>query len=215
MRVGTDGTLLGAWANGGRSILDIGTGTGLIALMMAQRFAEAEVVGIDIDAECCRQATLNVAASPFSSRISIEQADINDYAERAERRFDAVVVNPPYFVHALQCPSESRSTARHSASMPFPVLFAAAARLLAAEGSFSAIIPSASLAVFMSEAALHGFCLCRKTDITTVAHKPASRHLLEYRLKPYPVATESQCLCCADGSRSEWYSRLTEPFYKW
>ena len=138
MKVGTDGTLLGAWANGGRSVLDIGTGTGLIALMMAQRFPEARVTAIDIDQAACLQAHDNVAASPFASRIQIVQADVADYEAEP---FDVIVSNPPYFVESLTCPDYQRTTARHTASLTYQTLMCSAFRLLSDEGRFSVIIP--------------------------------------------------------------------------
>ena len=118
MKVGTDGTLLGAWAQmlmaRGR-ILDIGTGTGLIALMMAQRFPDASVVGIDIDSEAVAQAQENVEESPFAQRITIRQADVLQFDD--EGKFDAIVCNPPYFVNALTCPDQQRTTARKAIHM--------------------------------------------------------------------------------------------------
>lgn len=124
MKVGTDGVLLGAWAQGGRRILDIGSGTGLISLMMAQRFPEAEVVGIDMDADACGQARENVMASPFRDRVEIECCRLQDFggagvsktaetletAEALETAeglkaagvFDAIVSNPPFFVGSLK-----------------------------------------------------------------------------------------------------------------
>jgi len=215
MKVGTDGTLLGAWARGGQTILDIGTGTGLIALMMAQRYAEARVKAIDISAECCAQAEKNVAASPFRERISVENKSIADYSESAAERFDAIVTNPPYFVDSLPPPSENRRMARHSGSMPYGELFAAVAKLLRDDGCFSAIIPAECFVAFTAEAALHGLCLRRRTDIATVSHKAVSRHLLEFARHNAVATTEKHFLANADGTRSEWYAALTNDFYKW
>lgn len=99
MKVGTDGVLLGAWASGGTRILDIGCGTGLIALMMAQRFPAAQVVGIDIDEEACGQARENVAASSFSDRIDVAHCRLQDYSGE---EFDAIVSNPPFFLNSLK-----------------------------------------------------------------------------------------------------------------
>ena len=112
MKVGTDGTLLGAWAQvptESARILDIGTGTGLIALMLAQRFPQASVLGIDIDQDAVCQAKENVENSPFASRIKIEHANVMDYNN--EEGFDAIVSNPPYFVDALTCPDQQRTIA--------------------------------------------------------------------------------------------------------
>lgn len=93
MKVGTDGVLLGAWAEGGSRILDVGTGTGLIALMMAQRFAGAQVVGLDIVHEACVQASANVAASPFAGRVSVVESAVQLY--EVPERFDSIVSIPP------------------------------------------------------------------------------------------------------------------------
>ena len=106
MKVGTDGTLLGAWAHGGPTVLDIGTGTGLIALMMAQRFPEASVVGVDIDGEAIGQARENVVRSPFAGQIQLVNADIRCFQPSA---FAAIVSNPPDFVDSLECPDEQRT----------------------------------------------------------------------------------------------------------
>ena len=100
MKVGTDGTLLGAWARGGERILDVGTGTGLIALMMAQRFPQARVTGIDIDEAAVRQSVINVGSSPFAQRITILQ----QACQAMQGTFDAIVSNPPYFEQSLECP---------------------------------------------------------------------------------------------------------------
>lgn len=149
MKVGTDGVLLGAWAQGGRRILDIGSGTGLISLMMAQRFPEAEVVGIDMDADACGQARENVMASPFRDRVEIECCRLQDFggagvsktaealetAEglKADGVFDAIVSNPPFFVDSLKNPDSKRTMARHTDSLPFRDLFAGVKRLLSDE----------------------------------------------------------------------------------
>lgn len=215
MKVGTDGTLLGAWAKGGQTILDIGTGTGLIALMMAQRYADAQIKAIDISKECCLQAQRNIDTSPFGDRISVEHTSIESYAETADMRFDSIVSNPPFFVNALVSPSESRRLARHSDSMPYDKLFAAVDRLLTSEGTFSAIIPSESFIAFASEASLKGLIISRRCDISTVSHKTVSRHLIEFRRHQAAISIESHYLCNKDGSRSEWYEALTKDFYKW
>ena len=111
MKVGTDGVLLGAWAEGGRRILDIGTGTGVIALMMAQRFADATVTAIDIDDEACAQARENASASPFANRVSVVHSSVQsfaaDFLEKCSQNdslklFDSIVSNPPFFEQSLK-----------------------------------------------------------------------------------------------------------------
>ena len=143
MKVGTDGTLLGAWAQvpiKSARILDIGTGTGLIALMMAQRFPEATVLGIDIDGEAVNQAQENVVLSPFASRVEIRLQNVLDFEYK--EGFDAIVSNPPYFVDALTCPDQQRTIARHTISLTYEGLMKSAYRLLKPDGMFSLVIPS-------------------------------------------------------------------------
>lgn len=106
MKVGTDGVLLGAWADGGRRILDIGTGTGIIALMMAQRFPDAAIDAIEIDHDACRQAAGNIAATPFADRIRIHECPIQHF--QTTMRYDAIVSNPPYFINSMKNPDKKR-----------------------------------------------------------------------------------------------------------
>ena len=98
MKVGTDGVLLGAWACGGRRILDVGTGSGLVALMMAQRFVDAQVTAIDIEPGACLQARENVAASPFADRVSVVEASLQAFRGG---EYDAIVCNPPFYAGTL------------------------------------------------------------------------------------------------------------------
>lgn len=132
MKVGTDGVLLGAWARGGRRILDVGCGTGLIALMMAQRYPEAVVDAMDLDEKACRTAQQNAELSPFASRTRVFQAKVQEWrlSETAVPLYDAVVCNPPFYNDSLPCPDSRRTMARHTTTLTFAELMEAAARLL-------------------------------------------------------------------------------------
>lgn len=213
MKVGTDGVLLGAWANGGRNILDIGTGTGLIAMMMAQRFADASVTAVEIDHDAASQAIENVTSSPFATRITIEETSIQAFV--SQEKFDAIVSNPPFFADSLKNPDSRRATARHTDTLPFGELLAAAKRLLTADGEFSAIVPADGLESFTSEAYLAGFTVARRCMLRTTPRKQPKRTLIALRhaAAAGDTQTDSQCLMNADGSRSEWYNTLTEDFY--
>ena len=118
MKVGTDGVLLGAWTDvsGARDILDIGTGTGLIALMLAQR-SEAHIVAVDIDEDAVKQAKENVEKSPWPGRIEVERHDICCF--NSDIRYDVIVSNPPYFFNSLKCPDGQRNIARHTVGLNF------------------------------------------------------------------------------------------------
>lgn len=212
MKVGTDGCLLGAWANGGRNILDIGTGTAVIALMMAQRFPASDVVAIDIDSNAIVDAEANIKNSPFAQRVVLRHTSLQNYIPEA--KFDAIVCNPPFFDDSLKNPDKSRATARHTDALPFRTLCAKAYEMLSDDGCFSVIIPTEVLRLFSAEACIAGFVLSRHCAIKTVPRKDPRRHLLEF-VKNTSTDTlhEERVLCESNGKRSVWYSELMSDFY--
>ncbi len=212
MKVGTDGVLLGAWASGGRRMLDIGTGTGLVALMMAQRFPDGRVTAVEIDGDACRQASENVQASPYADRVDVLCSSVQDF--QSAEKYDVMVSNPPFYDNSLRCPDGSRSKARHTETLSYRDLFLAVDRLLESDGVFSAVIPTECLSGFVAEGALRGFSVVRKTLVKTVPRKPARRALVAFsRRSGGGCPVEEVCLMDADGQRSQWYSALTEAFY--
>ena len=215
MKVGTDGTLLGAWAEMERNdgkVLDIGTGTGLIALMMAQRYPEAKVTGIDIDEMAVSQTVENVQGSPFADRIEVLQADVNSF--ESTELFDSIVCNPPFFNNALICPDNQRTQARHTLSLSYQQLMAAAWRLLRDEGVFSLIIPNDFFQQLESEAHLAGFFLTRVFGVRTIEGKPIKRYLIELRKHPYIELIKKDVMIEDEPNvRSIWYRELTKNFY--
>lgn len=229
MKVGTDGVLLGAWAEGGQRILDIGSGTGLISLMMAQRFPEAQVWGIDIDPDACMQARENVAASPFADRVGISCCALQNLSEEHLVRgseellemkegegnlFDAIVSNPPFFVNGLKNPDSKRAMARHSDSLPFPVLMKGVRRWLSDEGVFSAIVPADVLESFVSEAYCSGLSLARQCGVKTVERKQPKRYLVAFSKRRAGMMDKcTEIMTDSEGNRSEWYAKITEEFY--
>ena len=203
MKVGTDGTLLGAWAqvpiNSAR-ILDIGTGTGLIALMMAQRF------------EAVSQAQENVAISPFASRVEIRAQNVLDFEYK--EGFDAIVSNPPYFIDAITCPDQQRTIARHTISLTYEQLMTSAFRLLKPNGMFSLVIPSECRSTLEAEACLAGFFLSRVTHIRTTPKKQPKRQLIELTKHPADeLYIEDGIIEEPPNVRSSWYQQLTQDFY--
>lgn len=219
MKVGTDGTLLGAWAHGGKSVLDIGTGTGLIALMMAQRFPEAQVTGIDIDPEAVAQARENVAASPFSN-VEIEENDVKTFSPSHFSLppshfslFTSIVCNPPYFVDSLVSPDGQRTLARHASSLSYRDLMASVNRLLADDGEFSVVIPFDCKARLESEAALACFFKSRECAVRTTPKKQPRRFLMAFRRHPSQQELTEGVIETAPNERSPWYQELTKDFY--
>ena len=207
MKVGTDGVLLGAWARGGARLLDVGTGTGIIALMLAQRYPDAHVVGIDIDEGAVRQATANVLASPFSTRIRLEQTRVQDMDASYAGCFDAVVSNPPFFIDSLQAPDRQRNVARHTETLTYADLMKAAHRLLNDDGELSVIVPFNYRRRMDDEAIFQGFFPSRVCAVKTTPTKPVRRYLLAYKKQPCPC--EQTELVIGD----EQYLSLTGDFY--
>lgn len=215
MKVGTDGVLLGAWAQGARRILDVGTGTGLIALMMAQRFPEAVVDAVEIDGEAAIQAKDNVLCSPFYGRVNVFESSLQDYTKDFEGQpYDAIVSNPPYFNNSLKNPDGRRTLARHTDSLPYAVLFRSVDKLLSADGVFCIIVPYDIKADILAEAAVFGFFLLRETAVKTTPSKQPKRCLLAFtKARPDSVNKETVTMMNADTTRSSWYSALTGDFY--
>lgn len=214
MKVGTDGVLLGAWASGGNQILDIGTGTGLIALMMAQRYETATVTGIDIDADACEQAEDNVQNSPFASRMRIIYTSVQNFHGG---QYDAIVSNPPYFANSLKCPSSQRNTARHTDTLSFDDLCTCTQQLLKPQGVFSIILPTQTICLFMEAAMKIGFRAKQLTHISTVEGKAPKRTLLSLTKQesdsPMLPTVKQHYLTLPNGARSPWYDKLTKDFY--
>lgn len=203
MKVGTDGVLLGAWANGGKRILDAGTGTGIIALMMAQRYLDAVVTAIDIDEGAVKQAQQNVAQSPFAQQITV----LHNTLQEHQGEYDAIISNPPFFIDSLAAPDEQRNVARHTQTLTYTELMQAAWRLLSDEGELSVVVPFDYRKRMEDEAIFVGFFLSKVCAVKTTERKPAKRYLLSF--KKHPCRCEQEQLTIG----SERYQELTKEFY--
>lgn len=214
MKIGTDGVLLGAWASveGCRRFLDVGTGTGLIALMMAQRCAEAHVTAIDIDALAAKEAQYNVDKSTWHSRITVLRADVRGVIPNEP--FDHIISNPPYFNDALRSPDVQRSTARHTDTLGYEELVATAERMLVDGGRLSVVLPTEGAALFR-RVAFGRLWLCRLTDVVTREGEAPKRTLMEFVLTDSPIMPRCDSLTIhgSDGSYTSDYRHLTEEFY--
>lgn len=216
MKVGTDGVLLGAWASlraSDERMLDIGTGTGLIALMLAQRAPQARIVGIDIGPVA--EARANADASPWGGRIELVQEAVQIFAPG--ERFDLIVSNPPFFDGTLPSPDAGRTEARHAVHLTFGELRDAAVRLLTPGGRFAVVLPADAAARFI------GLCcgaldLLRRTDVRTVPRRPFRRTLLEFGLPHAGAVPAPECTELAVGTGQHEcytpeYQALTRDFY--
>lgn len=216
MKVGTDGVLLGAWVELGdaRRVIDVGCGSGLVALMLAQRFPDVQVVGIEIDEDAAEQAEENIKASPFAKQIEVHAADFFQM-DLDEASVDAIVSNPPFFQETLVSPDAQRATARHATDgFTFPEFVKESARLLCEGGSLQVILPTSAKDAFHQECNLHNLVLERQTMVKTVERKAPKRVLLHFRksLRTVPV-THTELTLSRDGVRSEEYTTLCRDFY--
>lgn len=220
MKVGTDGVLLGAWAP--RSaiyrILDIGTGSGLIALMLAQRCTDAQIDAIDIDADACAQAAGNFASSPWADRLHATHCSLQDWQMvngKCEngKLYDLIVSNPPYFVDSLKNPDAARSTARHNDTLPFGELVTISAKLLAPGGTLAIIVPAEVEELLQDLAAAHQLQCSQRCYIHPKPGRPAKRVLLAWQRSSHEIRTEQLTLENEQGGRSEAYRQLTRDFY--
>ncbi len=219
MKVGTDGVLIGAWANvkGAKSILDIGSGTGLIALMLAQRSPNAKITAIDIDQAAFLQAKENVENSKWHNRIFVYHASLQDFASNNPEKFDLIVSNPPYFSNAFKPENLARAKARHTDTLTFNDFFYSANLMLNDGGKISLIIPDDSKLEVLNQALNHFFIACKICKVYPNPEKPVKRLMLEFRKFEYhKEALITEELLIESGQRhqySEKYIELTKDFY--
>lgn len=215
MKVGTDGVLLGAWVNvsGASGILDIGTGTGLISLMLAQR-SNALIDAVEIDTPSAGQASENVANSVWSDRIRIFNTSFRDFYHSSENSYDLIISNPPFFSRSLKAPDPARSTARHDDGLSRADLFKGVAKMLAKNGVFALILPYNINIETISLAKENNLFPARILKVKPSPGKNYHRVLLEFSAVNSEPAEEEMTI--ETGTRhqySEEYTRLTKDFY--
>lgn len=213
MKVGTDGVLLGAWTNISHSqhILDIGTGTGLIALMLAQRCEYANVTAIDIDEKAIEQATENILSSPWNHRVQATLQDIRTYNPII--KFDTIVSNPPFFINSLKGPDNQRNMARHTETLGCDILLEKVAEILDPNGCFSIIIPAEQTTILIQKALLHHLYPSRHTAVITRPGLAPKRALIEFQKQQKKCHKDELTIEIDRHVYSEDYINLTKDFY--
>lgn len=225
MKVGTDGVLLGAWTRiceGDRRILDVGTGTGLIALMLAQRCESATVDAVEVEPLAAAEASLNVAQSPFRERIEIYKEKFQDFAKRRHEeiadRYDLIVSNPPYFNGTYKSIQAERTAARHAELLNSDDLIDGVLRVIDRDrGRFVAVFPYEVGAVFIAKAAVAGLYCNRITNVYPKKGRHVKRILAEFSLFRHPLEQSdlaieeagNTCTICY----TDQYKELTRDFY--
>lgn len=214
MKVGTDSVLLGSWVTPGSAerILDIGTGTGILAIMMAQK-STAEIDAIDIDEGAFLQARENALISPWFNRIYPYNKSFQTFAENTTNRYDLIVTNPPYFHEATKPNEEARIQARHSDQLPFKDLIDGVKKVLMPHGRFCIILPHKEGMEFIDMAHRKGLFCHRILRVKTKADKPEKRVLMEFNFHFGILQDDVIIIREEDMSYTEEYINLTSDYY--
>lgn len=213
MKVGTDGVLLGAWTNleNVNRILDVGTGTGVIALMLAQRTQpEVRITAIDLSEEDCEVAQENVSQSPWPDKVIVQHTALQQFISEP---FDLIVSNPPYFINSFKPPAEKRILARHTETLSQLDLLHHSKRLLSPVGRLSVILPETEALQLVKLSAEHGWYCIRRCAFRSRQAKPVERILVELSLHEKPLQTEELILYESGETWTEAYKSLTKEFY--
>lgn len=215
MKVGTDAVLLGAWANfnGATTLLDIGTGCGVLALMAAQRSA-ASITAIDVHVAAIQQAKLNFSNTLWRERLSAQVADFKDFASPDGPKYDYIVSNPPFFSRSLKAPSPDRNLARHNdESLPFKLLISGISRLLNKSGRFGVVLPAIQAEPFIEMAKAVGLKVMRRLNVKPYADAAPNRALIEFSSTYQPAHIGELSIRERSGNYTESYRELTRNFY--
>jgi tRNA1Val (adenine37-N6)-methyltransferase len=184
MKVNTDGVLLGAWTNlaGAKTVLDIGAGTGLISLMIAQR-SDAFITGVEIEKNAAEEAARNVLNSEWSNRIIIQHISFQDFASSTQQKFDLIITNPPFFSNSVKNTNPHLSMARHNHMLPFADIIDGTKKLLNENGKLSLILPFDAAQEFIEKAGMENLFITRLTEVKPFPHKEPNRCLMEFGME--------------------------------
>ena len=216
MKVGTDGVLLGAWApiDEVNSVLDIGTGTGLISMMLAQRTEKGKIVAIEVDESAANQAKANFANCNWKDKLEVVQQAIQDFAKETEMQFDLIVCNPPFFSGGTFSANQDRNNVRHTIKLPHGDLLQAARSLLKSDGKFCVILPFIEGLRFQELARNYNLYCTAITEVHPKQDKPVERMLMQFEHAEKAVKQDK--LIIQKEKRNDWteeYMALTGDFY--
>lgn len=218
MKVCTDACVLGAWADvgaGGR-LLDIGTGTGLLALMAAQRNASAQIDAVEIDYDAFGQAVDNVVDSPFADRVRVHQQPIQAFATLAEhqQQYDRILTNPPFYTNQLRSPDAAVNRALHTDELPFGDLLSAVRQLLKPDGQWWVLLPPYEMTKLITLAQPYGLYPFRQLDLRHHAQKPVFRQVTGFSFVEKPVKLHALAVYETDGrTYTDVFRNLLRDYY--
>ena len=214
MKVGTDAVLLGRWVEVSPTdaVLDIGTGCGIMPLMLAQKGA-LKIDAVELDAASANEAEINFSASQWRDKLRVYQSDVRDFA--TSEKYDLIISNPPFFINSYKSDTERKNLARHTDdSLSFAELCASASRLLKDDGRFAVVLPLTESVEFLKEAEKNGFYQSKRMEIVPVEGKEPNRVNLELKKMPSEtILTTSFVIRGADGKFTEQYDDFLKDFY--
>ncbi|MBX2846468.1 MAG: methyltransferase [Saprospiraceae bacterium] len=216
MKIGTDGVLLGAWAgveNNPSSILDIGSGTGLLALMLAQRSLAENIEALEIDEDAYEQCVENFEASPWADRLFCYHAGLDEFLEEIEEPYDLIVSNPPFYSEDVSSGNIARDNARQNKSLPFDELLEGVSKLLSAKGHFATIIPFKEEHTFMALATSFGLFPNRILRVKGNPSTEIKRSVLEFSFTKGEVVEDALTIEIKRHEYTAVYQELTRAFY--
>lgn len=216
MKIGTDSVLLGAWtsvAQNPTSILDIGAGTGIIALQMAQRSNSEIIDAIEIDTDAFEQCVENFENSPWRDRLFCYHAALDEFTEEIEDKYDLIVSNPPFHSEDYKTPNSQRDTARFTDALPFDQLIDNVSSLLSEQGIFSVIIPKKAEAQFVTLAIKMGLYPQRICHVHGTTKSEAKRSLIEFSFRKIIPDISSLTIEIQRHNYTEEYKKLVSDFY--
>ena len=216
MKIGTDTVLLGAWTpcNNETRILDIGAGSGILTLMMAQRNPDAEIDAVEIDPEAVAQAKLNAQLSPWNDRIHIFNLSVQEFSLAKKNSYNLIICNPPFFTNSLKAPDNKRNLARHNDSLPVEDLLESTSKMLTEDGEAVFIIPANALGNWKHEAAKHQLFPDKLTWVkSSPTHSPHRAMVMFSRKNQNSIPEDEICIYSSEKIHSQEYRKLTKDFY--
>lgn len=214
MKVCTDSCIFGAWTKpeNATAILDIGTGTGLLSLMLAQR-SEAVIDAVEIDEAAAKQAMQNVADSPWASRIKVHHGPIQEYAATCTKQYDLIITNPPFYSNYLKSEKENVNVAYHSVALPTEELLTAVKKLLAPSGRLLVLLPPYEAELLREEALAFGLYASQILHVKDTAEAPVFRDITEFRQIPDMPSVAELIIKKKEGAYSDGFIALLKEYY--
>jgi len=216
MKIGTDGVLLGAWTSvqDAYSILDIGAGTGILALMLAQRSDAEQIDALEIDEDAYEQCVENFENSSWADRLFCYHAALDEFVEEMEdEKYDLIISNPPFYTEDYKSGDAARNMARFAEALPFEELIKFASELLSDEGSFSVIIPSSEEKYFLKLSEKVNLFPNRITRVRGTESTPLKRSLLQLSFTEKPFSSNELILEVSRHQYTQDYQKMVAPFY--